>query len=423
MEQIIRKAGDIDIEKVNIVTSQGVYQDIALQVIGIQIFEDIYSPFITGTIEIRDSLDLLNVFPLNGEEYLDLKLSTPTLQNGNIDKRFYIFKMSNRIPVGDKSAIYTLHFISVEALLDVNKRISKAFSGKCSDIAKYLLTDKVHGFQLTDKFVIEETSNSTKYISNFWSPVKNMIDVCNTSINQNGNSSYLFFESRNGFNFVSLEFLYKQQSFQSFVYDNYVRDVLDNGTTVKNINEDYKRIRNLSIPTVYDYIERNKQGMFASKLFTYDLTTKKYNSSNYDMLDTFKNQIHLNEFPMASAKTTYRYNSFVIAMTKYTGNFSGYGDVTNASSIQNRTSLLAQSNSSKIEIVIPGRLDYTVGLKVQVKIYKAEPTSNTDTEFVDNMLSGNYIISAINHYINKNKHECTVELIKDSLLTNLDLKK
>ena len=101
----------------------------------------------------------------------------------------------------------------------------------------------------------------------------------------------------------------------------------------------------------------------------------------------------------------------------------GLADSTNANSIQNRISLLTQINSNKIEVVVPGRLDYTVGLRVELKLYKTEPSNKQDTEIIDEMFSGTYLIAAINHYINRNMHECTFELVKDSLLIDLDRKK
>ena len=108
---------------------------------------------------------------------------------------------------------------------------------------------------------------------------------------------------------------------------------------------------------------------------------------------------------------------------KYYNNFADFGDSTNANSIQNRMSLMAQINGNKIEVIVPGRLDYTVGLRVNLTLYKIEPSNKTDTKIKDEMLSGSYIISAINHYINKNMHQCTFELIKESLLVDLDRKK
>lgn len=419
--QQISKAGDINIDLVQITTTQGFYQNITGQVIGLQVFEDIFSPFITGTLEILDSLDLMNVFPFNGEEYLELKLTTPTLERGNIDSKFYIYKMANRAMIGNKSLIYTLHFISIEAVVDINKKLSKVFSGKCSEIVKNILKDPENGLQVSKEVFIEETNNSTKYISNFWSPIKNINSLCETSANKNGSGSYLFFENRYGFNFVSLESLYDTKIYQEFLYDNYIRDMQGNDArTVKNVTEDYKRIRSIVIPTAYDYIERSTNGMFGSRLFTYDILTKKYNNINYDMIENYKKFNHLNQYPLASNKSVYRHNSFIMSMSKYTGNFSGYGDVTNAGTVQNRVSSLAQINANKVEIVVPGRLDYTVGLRIELKLNKVEPTNKEDTDTRDEMFSGAYIIAAVNHYINKNVHECTLEIVKESLLIDLN---
>lgn len=415
----LQRAGDITIDKILITTTSGFYQDIKNQVIGIQLFEDIYSPFITGSMTILDSLDLLNLFPLVGNEYLELKMFTPTIDKAEVDGKFYIYKMSDRQPLGDRSYTYELHFISQEALLDVNKKISKSFSGKCSDIATELLSSDVHGMQLKN-FIVEPTSNSTKFISNFWSPIKCINNVTDTSINKNGSASYLFYQDRYNYNFVSLESLYLGGIFQEFRYDNYVRDIDNKGLSTRNINEDYKRIRDIKMPVVYDYIDRTSSGMYGSNLYTYDITTKRIKNQLYDAKEMFKYQNHLNQFPLVSGKSVYRYNSTLLAMTKYTGNFSGFGDVTNASSIQNRISLMKQIDANKLQIIVPGRLDYTVGIRVLLTLYKNEPTRDTDVDIIDEIYSGTYLISAINHYINKSTHECTIEIVKESLLKNLD---
>ena len=54
---------------------------------------------------------------------------------------------------------------------------------------------------------------------------------------------------------------------------------------------------------------------------------------------------------------------------------------------------------------------------------KVEPVSKEDMDTTDKMFSGFYLISAINHYITRESHECNMELIKDSLQLNLDGKK
>lgn len=116
-EQAVRFAGDVNIAKVKIVTRNGLAQDITGQVINIQIFEDLFSPFITGSLILKESLDLINLFPFAGEEEVEIEINTPSLQNGNISAKFYIYKMTDRELLGDRNMVYQLHFISNEAIV------------------------------------------------------------------------------------------------------------------------------------------------------------------------------------------------------------------------------------------------------------------------------------------------------------------
>ena len=420
--EVIRFAGDVSIDKIEIISSNGFGQDVTNQVIAIEIYEDIFSPFISGVLALKDSLDLANLFPFVGEEFVNIKIHTPSFEGKDkiISDQFYIFKMSNRTKKGDRNLIYELHFISREAIVDLNKKVSKCYQGKCSDIAQSIITDKTNGLETIKTPIIEETPNGVKYISNFWSPVKALNYTAENAVNRNGNASYLFFENKYGLNFVSLETLYQADPSQYFTYDAYMREFTGDGRSFRNVEKEYQRIIDINIPTVFDYIDRAKSGMYASKMINYDLTTKKYVVKNFDMLNEFNNQKHLNEFAGASNNAIRRSNSMIFALPKYYGNFNNFGDVTNARSIQRRMSLIQQAEISKIEIVVPGRTDYTVGKKIYLNLNKFNPTDKEDQDTADNMFSGNYIISAINHFVNREKHECHMELIKDSFIVDLN---
>jgi hypothetical protein len=162
--------------------------------------------------------------------------------------------------------------------------------------------------------------------------------------------------------------------------------------------------------------------MFASKMTNHDLTTKKYVVKIFDMLEDFPKTKHLNEFSPVSDKAIRRAPATGFAYPKYYGNFNNFGDVTNARSIQRRMSLLQQAEATKIEIVVPGRTDYTVGQKIYMRLNKFNPieTSDISLDVLDNMFSGYYLISAINHFIDREKHQCHIELIKDSYIVDLD---
>lgn len=419
--EYLRFAGDVNIEKVSITTTSGFTQEITNQVVGLQLFEDLFSPFITGSLIIKDSLDLLNLFPFSGEEFLQLKVSTPTLKDSKIDGNFYIFKMADREIVGDRSVVYELHFITQEAVIDLNKRISKAYSGRCSEIAKTLMEDKDFGLQIKRKIYIEDTKNSTKFISNYWNPVKCLNYLSDHSLNTNDSPTFVFYENRAGFNFVSLETLYTNNDVvQEFVYDNYKRDELPTGQTVNNPTEQYKRIKELRIPTVYDYMKNTQEGMYASKQYSFDITTKTVFVNNYDIKTDFEKQKHLNPHAPISANAIYRPSAMIINKPTYYGSFTDQKDVSNASFLQKRISGMRQADANKVEITVPGRTDYTVGQKVIINVDRMEPMKKGETNTRDEIISGAYIIGAINHYIDRERHECVMELFKESMLKNMN---
>lgn len=413
-------AGDVNIDKIRIVTPTGFFQDIAAQVITIHVYEDLFSPFISGSLILKESLDLINLFPFIGEEYLELEISTPTLQSNNIKGKFHIYKMTNREIVGDRSMVYQLHFISVESLSDLNKKISKSFAGKISDLVSKFITDQYDGLESKKAVFVEPTLNNTKYVSNYWSPVQNITYLCEQAVNQNKTPDFLFFENRDGFYFMSLESLYAGGLFQEFVYDKYTRDDLPKGGSVRNVQEDYKRILDITIPVGFDYIDRIRSGMISSKMITYDITKKTYATKNYNMFQRFDQQNHLNKFPINSSRSVFRNNAAILTKSKAFGSMTGFGDVTDAKSIQERTSLMKLAEANKLEITVPGRADYTVGQKISVILNKMEPISNDDADITDKMFSGFYIIAAINHVITKQNHECVMEVIKESSQMNMN---
>jgi len=75
--EVIRFAGDVSIDKIEIVSSNGFYQEVTNQVMALEIYEDIFSPFISGVLAFKESVDFINLFPFVGEEYANIKILFP----------------------------------------------------------------------------------------------------------------------------------------------------------------------------------------------------------------------------------------------------------------------------------------------------------------------------------------------------------
>jgi hypothetical protein len=416
IKEAIKFAGDVSLRKIEIVGSNNFAVDISKQIAQINVYEDLFSPFITMSIVVRESVDFVSALPLRGEEYINVEIATPsfTEQEQIIKGRFYVYKLSDRTEVGKKSIVYVLHCISYEAITDMNIKSSKAYRGKPSEIAKELIAQ----FASTKKTNIEEASNSVKYISNYWSPVKNLNYVASLAINSNKSPTYLFFENRYGFNFLSLESLYDSDLAQSFVKDDYSRGVDGRGRSFKNIDEDYKRILDIKIKSVYDSMENIPNGTYASRMISFDFLKKKYNVKDYNVLDKYTTQKHLNKNSLISEYKPASPVNAIYNQTKHFAMFDGFTDTSASRYLQERTSLIQLLQSNVVEITVLGRTDYTVGQKVYLKIPKATPLAEKDStdDAIDPTYTGYYIITAMNHNIDREKHEITMELSKDSYI-------
>ena len=419
----INFAGDVTIEKANLMSYDLTTYSIKNQLVSIQIFEDLFSPFITGILTFKDSLDFMNALPVIGQEVLDLDIYTPTLKdkNGRIKGQFYISEFKNREFVGDRSVVYELAFISKESIADINIKLSKSYQGKISDVAKQVLTDNLVKFDVVKKLNIEPTKNSVKYVSNYWSPVRNMNYLADYALNETGSPSYIFFENRDGFNFGSLETLAKSETIaQEFRYDNSTQSVSPTGGSSRDINRDYQRITQFSLKNGFNLVKRLNSGMMASAAFGYDITTKRFQIKPFDYFASFKERKHLNDHPLVNNKIPMYYTAKILYAPNPYENFTDYGSNTNFSYIQKRISEIQQGSDFRIEINVPGRFDYTVGQVVRITSFQIEPLTKTESNKsqLDAIFSGKYMVSAINHYVTRTQHQCSIELVKDSYISS-----
>ena len=141
-----------------------------------------------------------------------------------------LYKMTDREILGDKSVAYQLHFMSMEGLVGLNKKVSKLYHGNIGEIVQDILTDQEDGLETTKPVTVEPVVKQHQYVSNFWTPVENLQYLTMQAVNKD-NAPYVLFENRDGFNFVTLEAMYDQgDAYQQFSKDNYTRDELASGS-------------------------------------------------------------------------------------------------------------------------------------------------------------------------------------------------
>lgn len=420
---IVQQAGDVTINDVIITTAIGLTQSILPQVEKIEIYESIFSPFITGKVFVRDSHDLTSLFPLIGEEQITISAITPGLPDKDgYTGTYAIYKMDDKAQVATKATAFVLYFMSLEAVTDLNHRISKVFSGEIHKIVETLLKGDV-GLKTIKDCTVEETKNKTKYISNFWSPVKNLKYVAEQALNNNDSASYVFFENKYGLNFVSLESLYGVDNLgvEIFRWDNYTAEINPSGGSRRSAPRDYQRILEFQAQKPFDYIDRLKSGMYGTEIIYFDMLTKQYVHTNH-IPNWQENENHLNPYPVWSSNVRVRPKSVLIHDRQCYNNFDGYGsEPSSTKTVQKRMSTMAMAEAHKCEMTVYGKTSYSAGQKIFLEMPKKRQTAaESAADQIDLITSGFYLISSICHTIDRQEHTCTMEIIKDSYLVNLD---
>ena len=75
---------------------------------------------------------------------------------------FVVYKVITRVEPTARSELFELSFVSVEALTNVRKRISKSLTNSPSEIFEQLMKD--YSINTKKKLYIEKSSNIRKYV-------------------------------------------------------------------------------------------------------------------------------------------------------------------------------------------------------------------------------------------------------------------
>lgn len=445
-EDSIQKAGSVKIVELKLITSKNIIWDLTEFLVELNLYEDMFQNYLQGTIVLSDSRNLIENGPIIGEEYLVLKVQTPTFPS-IITKTFRVYKTTDRNIVRDNNTqIFTLHFASIELFYDILLPLFIPFEGVITDVVSEIFsnyigtsreyqisesTDQIKQIEsITPLVVLNETENKVKFVSPGWSPFKCINWLASRAIPKTGTAkNFLFFESNKAFYFGSAEYIFKDVTQNDtyigkyFIAASNIRD----GENSPNINREYFIAKDVEMVETTDHIKNYTNGYLANRLITLDIYNKDYKITDYDYVKEYGKQFHTSGAG-AVAKPVFTSDSlrnFATNISYYPVNpklFDGFEQNVNermADIYGNRKSSLLDLTNVKMHVTVPGRTDVEVGrmLYFSYPAMGARNENSIDETSEDRDYSGYYIITAIHHKINKIDHSMRMEIVKDSLYT------
>jgi len=422
---------DFSLNTLSFLTVSGKRIDLKGLLVELSYYEDIYSFSASGSLTILDAQGFIESLQLTGNEYLEVNFGKVKGSANTTDQLFRVYKIGERKPLGNMNGeVYTLFFCSEELMLSEQTKISQSYKGnKVSDIISDVLLNKLKVAQSKIE-VIEETTGIYDFIVPRFKPFE-AISWVSTYARPQGvgvGADMLFFETKNGFNFRSL-----QSMFKDAIYTTYKYEAKNLDPKLQNFQEKVNQVLEYEIGKPYDVLNEIGSGTLSNRLITIDPTTRTYRVTDFDYLKYKGRAESLNPGGVTNnlknrlGKSTNESYDGKLKLTVSNSNqndvpyISQQGDgvakdVFMETAIPNRTAQISLANYTTVKMSIPGDSGITAGRTVNFNLLSLKP-SNTKRE-LDKFYSGKYLVTAVRHVIEPSSYKTILELAKDSSTTS-----
>ena len=445
----IQAVGDFELVKAEITTSSGMTIDLSASIIHITIFEDTSMSAISGDILLQDSFALTSVGPIIGQEYLKLKIRTPTLTDADhiidfTENVFIVNSLESRTNVGNNVQAYLLKFTTSEIVSNSRTKVARSLKGSYSDIVKIMLGE----VDCKKRIYVEPTSGNKRIVA----PNIRPFDVIKMATREAvskffSNSNYLFFETINGYHFRSISSLYAQSPKQEYTTFVHGSNILKSGTV--DIEKELGNILDFEIISNPNILVNYVGGAYASNLIVHDIFSKSYKKYQYGIFDEFNKENHITKYHQNNKKEFPIYSHLVVddkgrtvqdfpartfvtpasissnsdAQHTTVNNTSPYTPPNAQDWLQSRISQKIQLEQGfLLNILTHGNTIVSAGDIVKLDLPYNASFKTTKDEKNDRFYKGMFFVKRLRHDFDfgDKKHKTHMTLVKDSLEESLD---
>ena len=275
--------------------------DISAGVIAFTYFENIFSPTLTAraivvntgnTVRGDDGVmqTVYNGLPIRGGERVLIKIAGNSNTNEGLDfsdtpsRYFHVGSITN-VLIDEGTETFTLNLISRETITNETVRVGKKFptSQKISDSVTNILKNYV---KTEKEIIVDPTQNPYGFIGNMKKPFTLITWLASKSVPGKGSSKdssagFLFYETKDGFNFRSIDNLIDEKPFKKkYIFTPGVINTED-------ANRDFKILR-YGINRNQDLIAKLERGAFSSQRYYVNPVSFKPSISVFKASDYLK---------------------------------------------------------------------------------------------------------------------------------------
>ena len=249
------------------IIKDGKEQPLQGKTINFNYYESLYSPVVSANMMFVDAggstaddkeniTSIKEGLPITALEDVQVKIQT---KFGTLDFTKDAFKVTSSPIIDQESNRMTvlLNLINDKEIKNSELPIFDRFVGKISDTVIKILQQKLQISR--DKIDVESTKNSYGITGKGRGALNIILDLCRRSVPVKGDAGYFFYQTQDGFNFKSIDFLLSQDSKQKYVYSGALKENLENS------DNDFKILLAPSIKKDQDITKALKNGTYVNR--------------------------------------------------------------------------------------------------------------------------------------------------------------
>lgn len=375
---------------------------------GIEIQENITKVCIQGFITIADTGNIIDSFPILGEETLTLEIEDFLQQSHTYE--FHVYGIDTLATNNNASMqAYVLRIHSKDFIKSDTIEISMSYKGKISESVQSIYDEY---FVSKKDIDIEETlGNHTVVVPNL-TPIETILIMSRKAFSDVYKSSnFIFFERKDKYFFGTHEKLFEdgQKTERKYVYSSANADVEDRD---KQMN----KIIAFSLNKRTNLLNEMRAGAAINRVIKLDLATKTYENIDYKHYEKVKDYKHTDG--TIRDYHTKKFNEEFFGEDNITNKFLVFQDSTREDQpyqdmVSQRVSTSYYLNSIAMYIELYGANNVNIGDLVRLDLQ--DMSAANDYKKSHPTLSGLYMVSTIKSIYDGKNWKMTLGLLKDAL--------
>ncbi len=378
-----------------------------------EIFESITSPTVTAVFNILDSTNLIQDFPIIGEEFIEIEMQT-SQESQPFTFVFRVAAVGGRETAENRRYVrYSLACTSPEIFINAQTRVTERVNGSTGSEIQLILREYL---ETVKPIEIEATVGTETAVLTGYEAFRSIDFLRQRAVSaQYASSSFVFYENKDGYHFKTVESMYERGSRgqigdRRFFFDNQTK-IDASRVEFRNILA-FRQVRNASS------LDMIQGGAFNNKAVSFDmltgeLQTERYiegteQSSSFKTIDRGGSAYHTPSFVNNNQRE--QRVSRVIPLTSDQ-------DMRIAQKYTNLQAFVERMVQNVIHVSVYGDTNLTVGQVIECNF--PEPSDITSPKQLTALDSGNYLITSLRHIVTvgaRPQHLTSIECVKGSVL-------